>query len=99
MVCNEAEAISAGTVLGGLLLVGTIFFLMTKYKEKQKEHLKNLFAERLVIAFDIQCSGQALSREALSKEFMAIDSGRTEGGNGLISKMVSSLTICCCAFS
>ena len=101
MVCPEAALIAITTTSAAVLLIGAMYILMIRRNkrklEEQRGHLKHIFAQRLVAAFDIYNGGEALSLEALAGEFKAIDSD----GNGKISKAVSFLEAVasnCCAF-
>lgn len=86
------------TVAAAVLLIAAIVTLLIRRNKRmlveQKDRLKNMFAKRIVGNFNIRNNGEALTMEALSKEFKLIDNGSKEGGDGTISKAVSSFVRC-----
>lgn len=97
---TEKTTVNAGLV-GGLtaalavVVIAAVVVIMRKIQQKklaeQKERLKNMFAKHVINTLGIgrNASSEALTMEALTKEFKTIDSGTEEGGDGNISKEVS----------
>ena len=99
---TEETTVNAGIVAGitvsaAVLLIAAIVTLLIRRNKRmllqQKERLQNMFAKRIVSNFNIRHTGEALTMEALTEQFKLIDSGSKEGGDGVISKAVSSFII------
>ena len=95
----EETTVNAGVVAGitvtaavvVIALIVTLLIRRSKRKlAEQKERLKDEFAKRIVGTFNIGKSGEALTMEGITEEFKLLDSGKTDGGDGLISKTVGA---------
>ena len=95
----EETTVNAGVVAGNTVAVAFVviaavtYFMQSLHKKKmaaEKERLKNEFARRIVGTFSVGSGGEAITMEKITEEFQRIDSG-SEGGDGRISKAVSTL--------
>jgi Ca2+-binding EF-hand superfamily protein len=91
----EETTVNASVVTGvafaiGAVVIGAVVFLMLAYNKKKlaevKEKIKNEFAKRIVATFSIGSGSEAITMEKITEEFKRIDSGESEGGDGMISK-------------
>lgn len=91
----EETTVNAGVVAGitvtaAVVVIALIVSLLIRRSKRklaeQKERLKDEFAKRIVGTFNIGKSGEALTMEGITEEFKLLDSGKTDGGDGLISK-------------
>jgi Ca2+-binding EF-hand superfamily protein len=86
---NEDTTVNAGVVAGFVVavafalivtIVGTFRRIQKKKMEEQKKRLRNQFARRIAASVHISNAEEALSMDALMKEFSRID---TDGSGGI----------------
>lgn len=83
----DAGVIAGFSVMAGVIVIAAMAFFYKISLQKQRKRIKTDFALRVVETIEIRPSGDMiLTADALKKEFDAMDSGTTDGGDGFISK-------------